>query len=728
MSALQRLQEQIIRHVTQPGYRPAKGRQLAKRMGVRPELYGTFRDAIKRLVAESRLVRDRKKLIRLPKAPDRVVGVYRATSRGFGFVTLQPPAGGEDLFIPEGDAADAVSGDTVEVRRVFRGKRRAGDRVHGRVLRVVRRGRTRFVGTLEKSSRGHRIVPDGTPILAEVLLPDASSRARAGEKVVVEISEYPRPNRPARGVIVEVLGRPGEPGVDTTSVVRQYDIPDVFEADVLAEAHAAIEGYDAEAEVAAGRRDLRDEVVVTIDPDDARDYDDAVSVIQTREGWHLAVHIADVAHFVRPGGPLDLEAAERGTSVYFPHRVVPMLPEVLSNGICSLQEAQDRLVKSVFVTFDKTGEVVGADFAESVIRNARRLTYAQAAGVLDGHTDGVPKRVVALLKRMRRLAKLLLARRRRAGMIELQLPEVELVYDENNKVVDAHPEPTDFSHRIIEMFMIEANEAVARLCAERGVPLMRRVHPDPTPEAAEQFVHFAQALGHRIQKRPTRRQMQDLLARVEGKPEAYALNLAMLKSQKRAEYTPQLLGHYALASEHYCHFTSPIRRYPDLTVHRQLAWLLAGRHKRPPASADRLGALAEDCNKTERRAENAVREYKTLKILEMLSERIGDPFPGVVTGLQNFGVFVQSTKFLIEGLLPIEQLGDDFFELDASGSQLIGNNTGTIYRLGDKITAVIDAADLTTRRLRLARKPQSKPAKGGRSTGGPRRGRRRQRQ
>ncbi len=712
MSTLQRLQEQILRHVTRPGFKPLKSRPLAKQMGIPASRQGVFRDAIRGLVADGRIEKDRKKLLRPSSAKKAIVGEYRSNPRGFGFVRPASPPGAEDIYIPSGEAIDAISGDTVQIQITRRGKGSSARlRTRGRVEKIVQRGKTRFVGELEETRRGHRIVPDGHPILPEIVIPDAASRAKVGEKVVVEISQYPRRTQPARGVIVEVLGRPGEPGVDTTSIVRQYNLPDKFEADELAEAHVAIEGYDPEKLIAAGRKDLRKDVVITIDPVDARDYDDAVGVTQTRDGWRLSVHIADVSHFIDSGGPLDMEAALRGTSVYFPHRVIPMIPEVLSNGICSLQEGQNRLVKSVFITYDREGRVTGADFAEAVIRNSKRLTYEQAAEVLDGKTEGVSKTILALLKRMNRLAKILLARRREAGMIELQLPEVELVYDKDNKVIDAHPESNDFTHRIIEMFMVEANQAVAEMFAKRSIPLMRRIHPPPDPDAGEQFAHFARGLGHQIDASPGREQMQALLKRIEGEPEAYALNLAMLKSQSRAEYRIEIEGHFALAMEHYCHFTSPIRRYPDLTTHRQLAWMLAGAHKKPPAKGDRLAVIADACNQTERRADAAVREYTQLKILEMLAEHVGDEFEGVITGLKNFGLFIQSPKFLIEGLMPIEDLGDDFFELDASNSRMIGNNTGAIYRLGDKITTIIDNIDLRTRRLRLAMPPTAKQAK-----------------
>ncbi|HSW45760.1 MAG TPA: VacB/RNase II family 3'-5' exoribonuclease, partial [Phycisphaerae bacterium] len=530
---------------------------------------------------------------------------------------------------------------------------------------------------------------------------------RAGDQVVVELAEYPSRGQPARGVIVEVLGRRGDPGIDTLSVIRQYHFRDVFNQEVLDAARAAVDTYDAEVEL-TGREDLRGEVVVTIDPDDARDYDDAISIRPLGRGrFELGVHIADVSRFVEAGGPLDEEATLRGNSIYFPRHVIPMLPEVLSNGLCSLQEDRPRLTKSAFIQYDAQGHRAGSRFANTVIRSSKRLTYGEATAILDGRTAGFDREVIALLQRMDRLARVIRKRRLAAGMIVLDLAEIELVLNDEDQVVDVAPTDTSFSHTIIEMFMVEANEVVAELFTRLDVPHLRRIHPEPPADAENKLRQFLRVLGKPIPKKMDRETMIRLLDSVKGKPESFAVNLAVLRSMAQAEYSPKMIGHFALAGRHYAHFTSPIRRYPDLTVHRLLdlhvRGKLGGRHGREtvPSRSD-LEEIGRRCSYTEREAEAAERELKKIKILRLLESRLGDVEEGLVTGVSNLGIFVQLRRYLIDGLIRFRDLPADWWDVDAAGGCVTGRQRGIRIAIGDALPVHIAAVDVPARELDLA--------------------------
>ena len=691
-------------------------------MGVEHKEYGAFRAAVKELMKAGRVIRGGDNCVVLPDASSIIVGSFRGNARGFGFVVPELPTDHGDLYIPAGATLDAITGDTVAARITRRGERGDPSRVKGEVVEIIQRGQSRFVGELVREHGQWVLLPDGHSLHAAVLLGDVrSTRARAGDQVVVELTEFPSGARPARGVIVEVLGRRADPGVDTISIVRQYHFRHEFSEEVLTDARGAAQEHDIEAELAC-REDLRGEAVVTIDPDDAKDFDDAISIRRTgRGGFELGVHIADVARFVRTGNPLDREAGLRGNSIYFPRHVIPMLPEVLSNGLCSLQEGEPRLTKSVFIEYDGRGRRKAKRYANTVIQSRKRLTYEQATRILEGKRRGFKPEVVRLVQEMERLARLIQKRRLADGMIVLELPEVELILDDNDELIDVKPEDTSFSHTIIEMFMVEANEAVAELLTNLNVPHLRRIHPEPPADAQRKLSSFLRVLGRPIPRKLERWDMVRLLDGVRGTPESFAVNLAVLRSMARAEYSPKTIEHFALASRHYCHFTSPIRRYPDLVIHRLLEAYLAGeletrRGRRSTPSTETLTEIGTRCTYTEERAEAAERELRLIKILRFLETRVGAQEQGVVTGVTNVGVFVQLRKYLVDGLIRFSDLPDDWWDIDARAGCVVGQRSRKRIGIGDQIVVQIAGVDLASRELDLVLAEDRPPSPRHRST------------
>ena len=722
------MEDKILQHLRSEEYQPQLPRPMARELLLADDArYPAFHEALKQLMREGRVALGAGGSITLPAGHvgrDLIMGTYRHNRKGFGFVIPTDPEGHEDLYIPEGNNGGAITGDIVTAKIVSKSHRAGKQMFSGRVETIVQRTQKRFVGTLERHGDEWLVAPDGNMLTAVIDVADAGSRhLRAGTKVVVELTQYPEPNRRAQGVITEVLGEEGQKDVDLHTVIVQYNLPEAFPEDVLEQARQAIDATDWDQHRSA-RLDLSDQTIVTIDPDDAKDYDDAISLTQVKGGdWELGVHIADVANFVPVGSPLDVEANLRGNSVYFPGFVIPMLPEILSNGVCSLQEGVPRLCKSAFITIDKDGNPVRTRFANTVIHSACRLRYREAQALIDGaesipHPGGdkrrsdYPEHVLELLKNMDMVARRIQQRRLKAGQLVLELPVVALVLDDQGRVVDAVPEDTSFTHTLIEMFMVEGNEAVARLLNEQAVAFLRRVHPGPGDAENVRLREFVTVAGYKLPKVLDRRAMQTLLDAVRGRPESYAINLAMLKSLTRAEYSPEVVGHFALASENYCHFTSPIRRYADLTIHRlldnylqQTAGQKSGRKRKVDWSAaptvSDLVELGKHISFTERRGSDAERELRQVKVLSLLQGRLGDVFQGVVTGITNFGVFTQLQTWLIEGLTRYEMLMDDWWEVNASGGSVHGQRTGITLRIGDVVKVMVARVDLPRRELDL---------------------------
>ncbi len=705
---LQNISERILKHLQRKEYRPRQIRQLARSMGVSAGGYPAFREAIKTLMKQGRVVLGGGNDVLLAQPADTIVGSFRGHPRGFGFVVPNSPTEHGDLFIPPGATLQAMTGDTVAARIVRRGRRGAEVRIEGEITRIIERGQSRFVGELVHEGRQWYLRPDGRVLFASVLLGDVSATgAKAGDQIVVELTEFPTPDRPPRGVIVEVLGRRGDPEIDTLSIIRQYHLPEEFPDAVLDDARRAVREYDLES-VLHQREDLRGQVVITIDPDDARDFDDAISLRRIgKNRFELGVHIADVAAFVTEDGPLDTEARQRGNSVYLPRRVIPMLPEVLSNGLCSLQEDQPRLTKSVFIEYDRQGQRVGKRYANTIIQSRQRLTYRQATAIIEGKKKNFAPEVVTLLKDMEQLARLIQRRRLDAGMVVLDLPDIELIFDDRENCIGVQPEDTSFSHTIIEMFMVEANEAVAELFTDLNVPHLRRIHPEPPADGRKKLARLLRVLGKPIPGHLQREDMIRLLDSVRGTDDAFAVHFAVLRSMAQAEYSPKLIGHFALASRHYSHFTSPIRRYPDLTVHRLLDLYLRGKLKskadrKNVPSMDALTELGRACTFSEQRAEHAERELKMVKILRLLEKNLGAVEDGIVTGVTNVGLFVQLRTYQIEGLVRFADLPDDWWDIDARGGCVVGRMTGRRIAVGNRLKVRIARVNIAARELDLA--------------------------
>ena len=704
----ERFADRIVRHLARQGYQPQKIRKAARAMGIADEEYGDFREAVKALMRTGRIVMGSASALTLPDPAHRVVGRFRSNPRGFGFVIPDTPNSHGDLFIPPGHSGDAVTGDTVAAEVLKSGRRDGRLMYEGRIVEIIERGQSRFVGELCRELNRWFVRPDGKILHVPIFVSDpGAKRARIGDQVVIEIIEYPARGHDASGVITKVLGKRGAPGIDTQSIIHQYQLPDEFPATVTKEAGRIVASYNPE-EAAGGRKDLRDLTVITIDPDDARDFDDAISVTELDNGrLELGVHIADVSYFVQPGGVLDVEAHERANSVYFPRLVIPMLPEVLSNGVCSLQEKQPRLTKSAFITYNAAGQRTATRFANTVVRSAKRLTYRQASQILTGKVGRYSKKVVALLRQMESLARTIRQRRLGDGMLVLDLPEVEVVFDEEGRVTGVEPADTSYPHTIIEMFMVEANEVVAELLAGLGVPALRRIHPPPDEAAVQPLNRFLQALKLPQVKSMDRAVLQPLLDVMKGRPESFAVNLAILRSLEQATYEPATVGHFALASEDYTHFTSPIRRYPDLTIHRLLEVYLRGgfskRHRRTQVpTLEECQEIGLHCSRNERRAEAAERELKLVHVLRLLEQKVGDEYDGIVTGVTNFGVFIQLPEYLVEGFLRFSDLPDDWWEADSAAGCVIGQRTGQRLKIGDRLRVTIAAIDVADRKLDLA--------------------------
>jgi ribonuclease R len=701
----------ILTALARNDYQPVKAKALARQLGVRAERYPEFRQVLRSLINEGKAQFGKNHTVRPAHSQGSVLGVYRRFPSGVGIVRTSAP-GREALeyFIAAHHALDAVSGDQVLIRSLRQPTRaRQGA---GQVVEIVERATEQFVGTYFERDGNGFVRVDGGVFAHSIDVGDPGAKgAKPDDKVVIELLRFPAIQERGEGVIIEVLGRRGDPAVDQLSIIRALGIPDVFPEEALTEARLVADRFN-ETDL-NGRDDFTAQTVVTIDPIDARDFDDAVSVEvdPATKHWLLTVHIADVAYFVAPGGHLDREARKRGTSVYLPQQVIPMFPEIISNGLASLQEGRLRYVKTAQIEFSPRGEVISKHFANGAIRVRRRFAYEQVSEILaepeGDKAKALDSEVHGLLLRMRELAMLLRQRRIKRGSLELSMPEAVLEYNQAGHVAGAHFAVHDVSHQIIEEFMLAANEAVAAHLGSREVPFLRRVHPAPDPLKLKAFAEFVNILGHPMERTADRFELQRILKETLDKPERHAVHYALLRSLKQATYSPLQEEHYALASQDYCHFTSPIRRYPDLQVHRQLGlWIRTGR---AGGNQDELIALGEHCSRTERRAENAEREIVKLRLLNYLSERIGMSLEAIITGVAEYGFFAQGEAFPAEGLVHVSSLSDDYYHYEEAAHTLEGKRSLRRFRLGDRVTVEVVRVDINRRQLDF-RLCEAKPA------------------
>ncbi len=632
-------EQAILQLVRQPGYRPIKPRGIAARLQVPKDEVAEVKRAVKRLVKRGQLAYGAAHLVS-PADPaaakgNRIVGIFRRTEGGYGFVRpsaqTATPTRASDIFIPARHAGDAASGDRVVVRLRksvplqpdSRGAERLGPR--GEIVDILERQTHQFVGTVLEVGATASVQVDGNLFQRPISLGDPGSKnVQPDDKVVFEMVRFPTNLYDGEGVITEVLGPRGKPGVDTLSILREFALPERFAEDALDDARRQAEVFEQSADaIPTDRTDLTGLTTITVDPIDARDFDDAISLEQSDDGqWRLGVHIADVSHFVQRKSALDREARDRATSVYLPDRVVPMLPELISNGLASLQPDKVRYTKTIFLDFTADGLRVGSQLHSAAIRSRRRLTYEQVDEFLqdpEALRRKLGPQVHGLLGRMHQLAMILRRRRLERGALELTMPEVKIDLDKQGRVAGAHVVKNTVSHQIIEEFMLAANEAVAETLRDHGLPFLRRVHQPPVLEKLKALGEFVTELGIKNDGLESRFELQKLLDRVAGRPEQHAVNYAVLRSMQRAVYDPREEGHYALASDCYCHFTSPIRRYPDLTVHRLVHSILTG--EKAHSDAGKLAVLGETCSERDRRADTAERELIKVKLLAYLSTR-----------------------------------------------------------------------------------------------------------
>jgi ribonuclease R len=714
------IREQILGLLARKDYRPLNRIDIARKLGLTSAGRLALRKSLHELERAGEIARIRKNRYVLPAEADLVTGKLSIHQAGYGFLAPEMP-GGPDVFIAAENTGTAMHGDHV-VARISRDEPygRIKGRREGRVIRILERAHDTIVGTLQRSQNFYYVVPDDPRIVHDVYvgqvsnLPLATSKVapQVGDKVVVRLEAWESRHVNPEGEIIEVLGPASAPGIDILSIIRKYHLPTEFPRDVLDQAKGIPETIDAgHLDV---REDLRREFIVTIDPDDARDFDDAIHVEKIESGWRLGVHIADVAAYVEPGSPLDREARRRGNSVYLPDRVIPMLPERLSNGVCSLNPALDRLTHSVFIHFDKQGAPKSARFAHSVIRSAHRLTYKQAYAILTAPpADQLGERLHVAWE----LAALLRRKRFEHGALDLDFPEVKVSVDKDGHPVKLERVENDESHQLIEEFMLAANEAVARELKKRAIPTIYRIHENPDPEKLGEYREFVLSFNYKAGDLTHRAELQRLLASTRGKPEEQALKVALLKSLKRARYSPQPLGHYGLAKTNYLHFTSPIRRYADLVVHRALGRARSpsaparpavrryDKHRLNPDMAE-IASIAEHISATERTAADAENDAIQRKKLEFFQRQLDTRNPQIfraaIIDVRNYGLMVELPDALVTGLVHVSSLTDDFYLFDPGRRQLIGRRSRKRFSVGDELSVFVVRVDAFKRQVDFA--------------------------
>ncbi len=693
-------------------YVPMKEKELAIFLQVASEDRAQLKQILEELVSEGKLtVTARGKYIKgSGETISPIIGTFISNARGFGFVEIEGVE--EDLYIPAEYVGNAFHKDKVEVALLPKGH---GKRQEAKIVRVVERSMTQIVGTYEKSKNFGFVRPDNTKISCDVFIPvERSKGAVTGHKVVVELTDYGKGGKNPEGKVVEILGHINDPGVDILSIVKGFDLPMEFPEKVLNQAERVAKEVT-EADM-AGRRDLRDVVMVTIDGEDAKDLDDAVNVSfdESTGLYELGVHIADVTNYVQENSALDREAIKRGTSVYLTDRVIPMLPHTLSNGMCSLNEGVDRLALSCLMDIDTKGDIVDYEIVESVIRVNRRMSYTSVKKILEDEDVAEIEKYAELVpqfKQMEELSKLLRSKRKKRGAIDFDFPESKIILEPDGHPIDVKPYERNTANMLIEDFMLAANETVAQHFYWLDAPFVYRVHEKPDTDKIQKLNIFINNLGYYMKAIGRKgkkvsdeevhpKEIQKLLEKIEGTPEEALVSRLTLRSMKQARYSTVSSGHFGLACQYYCHFTSPIRRYPDLQIHRIIKEQLRGRltKERMAHYREILDGVAKQSSETERRADEAERETDKLKKAEYMSERIGEEYDGVISGITAWGIFVELPN-TIEGMVHVSKLPGDYFYYNESAYEMIGEKSGITYRLGEPVRIRVAGTDSLTKAI-----------------------------
>lgn len=690
--------------------RPLMVREIMRQLRITASERRTLKQLLAELVTEGSLVRTRGNRYGPPEKMNLETGIFQATSGGYGFV-LSDKKGASDIYIASSAKLDAMDGDKVMVRlSPSVGRKKTAGKREGVIIRILERAHTKIVGTFERSilpmEKYGYVTPTDQRLMRDLLIPSEYTQgAQSGDLVSAEILVYPMRGRPAEGRIVKIIGRPEDPGIETELIIEEYELPVVFSRSALAEA-SGLPGFVTPAG-RRGRRDLRELPTVTIDGEKARDFDDAISIEKIRGGWRLWVHIADVARYVKEGGEIDQEAYQRGTSVYLPDRAIPMLPEALSNGICSLNPKEERLTLTCEMDIDPNGTIQRYDLYESVIISNERMTYTDVRRILVDRDSDLRKRYQPLLPHFELMAELmdvLRIRRTRRGSIDFDLPEPEIILDIQGRMTDIIRSERNIAHQIIEEFMLAANETVATHLEQRKIPLLYRIHEEPDEEKMADLSDFLATIGIVLppldKLRP--RHIQKAIASVRGTPQEALVNTVVLRTMKQARYSIDNTGHFGLAAKTYTHFTSPIRRYPDLIIHRlvkhDLHKSFRGEQELEKLT-ESLNEAAAHCSRRERTAMEAERDVVAMLKVRFMEDKIGETYDGIITGVTNFGFFVQLREFFVEGLVHISSLGDDYYHYIENRHCLRGERKKKIFRIGDNVKVRVDRVDRDRKRV-----------------------------
>ncbi|WP_040210371.1 ribonuclease R [Clostridium polynesiense] len=692
----------LLEFMREKAYKPMDIQELAQVFNIDKSEYKSFKKTLRVMEREGLVIRTRADKFGLPEKMGLVAGKIQVHQRGYGFV-IPEEEGEEDVFIPSSFINGAMNGDRViakVTKEDIKGKRREGE-----ITRIVERVNKIIVGVYEDSRNFGFVIPEDKRIQNDIFIPKAErNNAKTGELVVVEITEWPDKRRNPEGTIIQVMGKKGDKGIDILTIIKKYGLPEEF-PDKVINYTESIEDEIPESEYKR-RKDLRDVRMVTIDGEDAKDLDDAVSIEKLSKGrYKLGVHIADVSHYVREKSPLDKEAFKRGTSVYLIDRVIPMLPKKLSNGLCSLNPKVDRLALSCIMTIDSSGKVLEHEIAESIINTSERMTYTDVTKILKDKDEELINKYQYLyedFKAMEELCLILNKKRISRGAIDFDFEESKIILNEKGKPIEIKPYEREIANRIIEEFMLVCNETIAEHMYWTNIPFVYRIHENPDEEKLQKFSNFIHNLGYtaRLGREVQPRALQDILDKVKGKKEETVVSTLLLRSMMQARYSPESIGHFGLAARYYCHFTSPIRRYPDLQIHRIIKEFINGRIS--DEKSKKLIRVVDEASKQssemERLAQEAEREVDDLKKAEYMKERIGEEFDGLISSITSFGVFVQLPN-TIEGLVHISSMDDDFYIYDENHLTLTGERTKKIYRLGDFLRIQCSKVDIDSREI-----------------------------